>query len=123
MLIMTCIAAVAEKGRVWVLGDHQIDCGQNTFPKAWADSTRKWCFGWSGKGRLGQIIQHHLVLPDKDPPSKDLHIFLGQEFVPRLRVTLKEQGGLTRVNEVEEMDGFLLVGVGGRIFALDHAFY
>lgn len=76
-------------------------------------------FGYTWSYRYGQIIAHHLDLPDVEG---DEHAWVVTAFVPAMRAALAEHGFLKKENEREE-SGQLVLAVRNRVFLVesDHA--
>lgn len=120
---MTCIAAVAENGRVVMGGDSAgvddrlgIDAG--TEPKVWQAGPLM--FGAFGSFRVSQLLRWHLTIP---VPSLGVDPFeyLTGPLVNAMRESLTIGGALTTWQEdnTEAIDssGFL-IGFAGRVFEM-----
>lgn len=119
---MTCIAAIAHDGVVYMGGDSAMtsdwDIDQSTQPKVFHHG--RYLFGFTCSFRLGQILEH-VFQPPKPPKlprgsrAADLHAFMVGPFVNELRECLMS-AGYAKSDCGREEGGELLVGVGGRLF-------
>lgn len=75
--------------------------------------------GGAGSARTVQIA-HYIFKPPK--PKGDVFVFMVTKFAASLRACMKKHGGETWEEEVELMDGRLLVGYGGRLFEIDRRY-
>lgn len=113
---MTCIAAIAEEGRVWIGADSAGVSGWSLTiqrnPKVFRNG--QFLFGFTDSFRMGQLLAYALVPPER---SADVTIerFMATTFVDAVRVTLKE-GGYARKEHDAETAGTFLVGYQGRLF-------
>ncbi len=124
---MTCIAAWIQDGTVWIGSETARGQGGEIIvsptPKVWCREKEDitWVFGFAGMGRVRQICELEIDLPDECPPGNPLQ-FLVTQFIPRLRESLKKGGGLKIDNQIESMDGVLLIGLRGELFEVDSVF-
>ncbi len=76
--------------------------------------------GFTSSFRMGQIIQHHVALPDH-PRGVPTFDWMVREFVPAVRKALKEHA-FTTVNNNVETGGSFLVAYRNRIYTIDGDF-
>jgi hypothetical protein len=116
---MTCIAGIAQTGRVYLGGDSAAvdDWGRiqtRAEPKVF--EKLGYAIGYTDSFRLGQLLRHKFD-PPKFSRRKDILSFLCNDFVDSLRECLDSGGYATR-SEGRESGGTFLVGVGGRLFKI-----
>jgi hypothetical protein len=130
---MTCIAAIAHKGTVWMGGDKlRIGAGNGlkrhfVEPKVWRKTIAgvSWIFGHTGDSALAQIFEHVCAFPQASAPQgQALTGFLVREWLPLIRKALQERGELGKHKEdsTDKFASSLLIGIHGRILVLDGAF-
>lgn len=115
---MTCIAGVAQNGKV-VIGGDSAGLGGWTLTvradvKVWA--TDGWVFGFTSSFRMGQVLRWNLNLPPVG--DKPLDAYMATTFIDAVRGALKESGWLKIENNREE-GGAFLVGTSGRLFCVE----
>ncbi|MFB7273986.1 hypothetical protein [Streptomyces sp. NPDC056244] len=114
---MTVIVGLVHKKRVYLGGDsagvagHQITVRRD--PKVFTNGP--YAMGFTTSFRMGQLLQHAFKVPR---PKGDLDRFMVTTFVNALRTCLKD-GGWARKESEQEQAGTFLVGVRGRLFAID----
>lgn len=117
---MTCIAALAHRGRVWIGGDSaSSDAYWHIAPVQQPKVFRvgEMVIGNAGSWRICQLLQHKLTLPPID--AKNVEGWLVTKFIDAVREALKAGGVAKKENEVEE-GGVFLVGLRGRLYRADH---
>jgi ATP-dependent protease HslVU (ClpYQ) peptidase subunit len=116
---MTCIAAVAQGGRVWMGGDTAGVAG-------WDVSTRRdekvfrigeAVVGFTTSFRMGQLLRYRLTLPPA-PAGEELARYMATEFIDAVRDCFRE-GGWAKKNAEQEEGGTFLIGLRGRLFQVD----
>lgn len=114
---MTCIAAVAHDGKVYMGGDSAGVGGYDLTVRADAKVFRNgpFVFGFTTSFRMGQLLRHALTAPR---PEGDLERFMCTTFVDAVRECLKA-GGYASTHHDTESGGTFLVGVSGRLFQID----
>jgi len=130
---MTCVVALTNGTDVWMGGDaagidddhaYDIRSTPKVFRRYSESKNTQWLFGFSGNFRIGQLIEHSLVLPD--PPNlhpKALKGFVIREVVKRLRDCLSENKALISKGGAVTMDDtMILIGVAGFIFLIEPEF-
>jgi len=119
---MTCIAAVANNGRVYMGGDSAgitddsvLSLGIGTETKIWENGGI--LFGCCGSFRLSQILRWQMSIPQYNTSSEPLEYLTGI-FMTSMRDSLREHGNLLTMDEdsTENIDGGILLGFGGRVF-------
>lgn len=113
---MTCIAAVAHKGNVWMGADSAGVAGLalavRRDPKIYR--VGKFLFGFTSSFRMGQLLGYKFT-PPAHHSEWDAERYMTTVFIDALRDTLKA-GGYARTEHGEETAGEFLVGYMGRIF-------
>lgn len=114
---MTCIAGVTHNGHVYLAGDSAGLSGWSltvrTDPKVF--HVGEFVFGFTSSFRMGQVLAHGFT-----PPviKGDLYTYMVTEFVDELRAAFKA-AGIAKEKNGEESCGQFLVGVKGRLFAIE----
>lgn len=115
---MTCIAAVAENGNVWMGCDSAGVAGLTLKvrkdPKIYR--VGEFLFGFTSSFRMGQLLGYKF-LPPPQAEETCIEQYMATDFVDKLRETLKD-GGYARDKDGEELGGTFLVGYRGRIFRI-----
>jgi len=113
---MTCIAAIAHGGKVYMGGDSAAADDNLHIVSSRKESKvfikDKFIIGFAGSFRFGKVVQHSFEPPT--PKNYDnLDKFLNTEFVDVLRDACE----LAKVDPSSEEDSSeMLVGIGGRLF-------
>ncbi|WP_075595101.1 Ntn hydrolase family protein [Novacetimonas hansenii] len=119
---MTCVAAIAIKGEVHMMGDSAgvagLDLSLRTDRKVFRVGTV--IMGFTSSFRMGQLLQYNLSVP-RYHPDMDLFAYMVTAFIPAVRDCLKS-GGYTRIDNNEEHGGCFLVGIKGRLFQVQSDF-
>lgn len=116
---MTCIVAAIEDGRI-VMGADSAGSDGYTIrsrkdPKIY--EVGLFMFGFTTSFRMGQLLGHAFVAPDRDP-RMTTEKFMVTTFIDAVRACLKAGGYASQSNSVEA-GGTFLVGYEGRIFRVD----
>jgi hypothetical protein len=131
---MTISAALVDAGVTWMGSDSAattMDGDREVLknPKVFAKRDTKgtlWLIGWSGDYRLGQLVEHALILPNvlNGLNGNPLLGFLVNEFVKDYRRCLRENGAMAenQKNHREKAPGELIVGINGEIFTVSKYF-
>lgn len=119
---MTCVVAVVHDGRV-LMGADSAGSGDYTIrsrkdPKIY--EVGAFMFGFTSSFRMGQLLGHAFVAPDRDP-RVSTEKFMATTFVDAVRYCLKS-GGYSSVSNGVEHGGVFLVGYEGRVFRIDSDF-
>jgi ATP-dependent protease HslVU (ClpYQ) peptidase subunit len=114
---MTCIVGLRDSGQVWIGGDSASVTDHTIGVRAdgkvfWTGS---YLIGFSTSFRMGQLLQHKLVLPE--PPPEGLAAFMVTDFAEAVRECFRS-GGFARSDAGSEIGGHFLVGVRDRLFHL-----
>jgi len=123
----TCIVALKHGDKVYLGGDSaatneslkiSIRKDPKVFVKDDADENT-WLFGFTSSYRMGQLIQHVLVLPiiDRKKDEKDLLGYMVRKFIPALQKCLRE-GGYETKKEERTTGGTFIVAVKGEVFKI-----
>ncbi|CAM3463178.1 hypothetical protein G4177_06195 [Corallococcus sp. ZKHCc1 1396] len=117
---MTCIAAVAHRGRVVIGGDSAgvggYELSVRRDPKVFRNGP--FVIGFTTSFRMGQLLEHAFTPPPVPTRRGALERYLVVDFVDALRGVLTERGWARKQNGQEE-GGTFLVGVSGRLFRID----
>jgi ATP-dependent protease HslVU (ClpYQ) peptidase subunit len=114
---VTCIVGLEDGDRVWMGADSlSADGYTKTIRRDPKIFTRgPYLIGFSGSYRVGQLLRWSIN--DTGPqPGDDLAEFMVTSFVEDVRLVLKD-GGITLRGG--EMPGTFLIGICGRLFAVD----
>lgn len=114
---MTCIAAVVDKGLVYMGGDSAAISGWDLAIRRAAKVFRNghYLIGYTTSYRMGQILQHAFVPPA--PPDGNLSAFMCTRFVDSLRDVFKAAGYAKKESDQESAGNFL-VGIRGHLFQI-----
>lgn len=118
---MTCVVGIAEKGVVYMGGDSiAIDAGGYAMhvretPKVFRNGP--FLIGCAGSFRMADTIRYRFA-PHLPTLSEDLHAYMATTFVDALRETCKAHAVSSVENNVEEVDGEIIVGIYGRLFVI-----
>jgi hypothetical protein len=122
---MTCIVGLAQDGKVYIGADSAGVAGYSITARADGKVFRRgpYVLGFAGSFRMGQLLRYSVELPI--PPAglsdDDLDAFMVVNFVEAVRAAMTE-GGYTRIKDGREEGGCFLVGIHGRLFAIDSDF-
>lgn len=112
---MTCIAAIAQNGKVYMGGDsaaadensHLVSTRKE--PKVFIKNN--YIIGYAGSFRFGKLVEHTFVPPK--PNFDNLDKFFNTIFIDSLR----EYCDAGKVDPTSEDDSSeMLIGIGGRLF-------
>lgn len=113
---MTCIAAVAHEGNVWMGADSAGVAGLSLAvrrdPKVFR--VGDFLFGCTSSFRMTQLLQYKFS-PPQHHSEWDCERYMSTAFIDAVRDTLKA-GGYARSDNGAEVAGEFLVGYRGRIF-------
>lgn len=119
---MTCIAAVAHEGSVYMGGDSAGVSDDSVYSLGIGAESKIWekdgiLFGAAGSFRVSQVIRWQTNVPQYNPTAEPLEYLTGS-LITSIRDTLREHGALITWEEesTESIDGSLLVGFQGRVF-------
>lgn len=119
---MTCIAAIADGGQVFMGADTAASYEDDTRSVSRADEKIFWkgplLIGFCGSFRMAQVIRYCFTPPPLPKKSGDITGYLAGKFSQALRKAL-ESAGLLASGEVVELPGNLLIGYKGQIYEID----
>jgi ATP-dependent protease HslVU (ClpYQ) peptidase subunit len=117
---VTCVVGVVHKGQVYVGGDCAGSNGWQLVLRRDAKVFRNGAYviGFTTSFRMGQVLRHAFKPPPPPRRRSALERFMAVDFVDALRATLKEAGWAHQENGAER-GGCFLVGVSGRLFAVE----
>lgn len=114
---MTCIIGLVHDSAVYIGGDSagvgSYDLTVRADPKVFRNGP--YLMGFTSSFRMGQLLQY-AELPEVD--GSDLHRFMATTFINAVREVLKSGGYAKKENDREE-GGTFLVGIRGRLFAVE----
>ncbi|MDH6435597.1 ATP-dependent protease HslVU (ClpYQ) peptidase subunit [Streptomyces sp. SAI-144] len=114
---MTVIVGLVHRKRVHLAGDsagvggYQLTIRRD--PKVFTNGP--YVFGFTTSFRMGQLLHHAFQPPH---PEGDLNRFMATTFINAVRTCLKD-GGWARKDAEQEQAGNFLVGIHGRLFAIE----
>jgi ATP-dependent protease HslVU (ClpYQ) peptidase subunit len=118
---MTCIVGVAKDGKVYLGGDSAgvsgLDITIRKDKKVFTNG--EFVMGFTSSFRMGQILQYEFKPPEVT--KDDMMEFMVCDFVPAIRQCFKEHG-YSKIESNREVGGTFLVGVRGRLFAIQGDF-
>ena len=77
--------------------------------------------GYVGSFRMGQVLEHHLVVPSHPEGESDL-TYLVTRFIEAVRGTLRDKGVMA-IERHKESGGQFLVGYRGRLYSISSDFH
>ena len=115
---MTCIAAIAEKGKVFIGADSAGVSGMDVIIRADEKVFKngECLFGFTSSFRMGQLLRYKFKIPNK-PDKMSNKIFMNTLFIDGVRKCLKE-GGYAKVSDNREKGGVFIVGYKGNIYSI-----
>ena len=121
---MTCIAAVIDKGIVY-MGADSVGAEVETYhtlprkdPKVFL--RKSFIFGFTDSFRMGQLLAHKLEIP-RLPEDGVSHKWMCTEFIDNVRTCL-QKGGWEKKKEERESGGTFLVGIAGHLYVIEADF-
>ena len=116
---MTCIAAIAEKGKVYVGADsagvYKLDIVIRADEKVFKNG--ECLFGFTSSFRMGQLLRYKFKIPDK-PSKMNEDVFINTLFIDGIRKCLKD-GGYAEIDNNQEKGGEFIVGYKGGIYHIE----
>ena len=118
---MTCVAAYKTMGGVWMGADSAGVSGYGLCVRKDRKVFRNgpMLFGFTSSFRMGQILRHSFIIPDRGRASVDR--YMHTTFIDAVRDALASGGYRRKTNE-EEHGGEFLVAYAGRIFHIQEDF-
>lgn len=115
---MTCIAGVAENGKVWIGGDSAGISGWALRARADEKVFRKkgMLFGFTTSFRMGDLIRFAFMPPAQTVKQGDRE-YLCTTFIDALRDCFKD-GGYRKSDQGVESGGTFLLGYRGRLYMI-----
>ena len=112
---MTCIAAIAEGGKVYMGADSATMQGWDLRPSGWGKilKTDHYIIGSCGDAKIQSLLRYRVIYPE---PDSELDRFMATDFLDALRTAFKDAGYMKIENSVEGMGGSLVVGCRGRLY-------
>ena len=116
---MTAVAAVVQRGRIWVgadsagssFGSLTIRADEKVF------QVGEYLYGICGSFRLRDLLRYSF-----DPPKRvgrDLDRFMATTYINALRHSLSDGGFLKKEHNVEEIDASFIVGIRGSLYTVE----
>ena len=117
---MTCIAAIAHKGKVWMCGDSagsdaSLSIQTRTDPKVFEKG--EFLIGIAGSFRMGNLLRFKFHPPAPVEGEEEFE-FICTSFLDAVRLCFIENGYAQKENNVEVIDGLFLVGWRGCIYCI-----
>jgi ATP-dependent protease HslVU (ClpYQ) peptidase subunit len=113
---MTCIIGLENGGVVWMGGDSAGTAG-NMHQRVRRDKKvfvrGEFLFGFCGSFRMGQLLKHKLVLPEKQQGGNDVS-YMVNEFVTSVRNCLEEEN--KNLSDEDKLTPYFLVGYRGKLY-------
>lgn len=126
---MTCIAAIAQNGTVYMAADGAASDEKSGWILARKDpkvfKVGQYGIAFVDSFRMGQILQYNWT-PPKYAPTKTnsgLDKFMRTKFVDSVKDAFRAQGFGSQVSGQEDEGGVFIIGVEGRIFTMDEDFH
>ena len=112
---MTCIAGIAQDGKVTMGADSASASGWDMRATALPKVFRKgpMLIGYTSSFRMGQLLRHKLVLPEQEAEDDLQYMVVG--FIEAARKCLSD-GGYTEIENNQEEGGEFLVGYKGVLY-------
>lgn len=119
---MTCIAAIAEKGKVYIGADSAgvADWDMNIRADEKVFKNGECLFGFTSSFRMGQLLRYKFKIPDK-PQNMTDKVFINTLFIDEIRKCLKD-GGYMKITDNREKGGEFIVGYNGNIYQIQNDF-
>lgn len=119
---MTCIIGLEHEGKVYIGGDAAGADGwtQRSYANPKVFRLGDLLIGYSSSFRMGQLLQHSLIVPQHSESDTDERYLVGM-LIPAIRDTLKT-GGFARVDSNVESGGFFLVGYHSKLYEVQQDF-
>jgi ATP-dependent protease HslVU (ClpYQ) peptidase subunit len=122
---MTCIAAVAEGGLVWMGGDGRSTSGWDIYQQRQPKVFRvgDLVAGSSGSRRMHQLVQRGLAEGlERHEDGASTFDYLVACVVPVIRRCLADGGCLKTIDGVAEFEGAVLIGCRGGLYVVSSDF-
>lgn len=119
---MTCIAALVEKGKVYMGADSAGVAGYSIRVRSDSKVFRtggdpEMLIGVCGSFRVRDLLRYSF-----DPPAintEDLTAYMVREFVEAVRVLMHNAGVAVKEDNVEDIPAAFIVGFQGRLFTIE----
>lgn len=127
---MTCIAAIAQNGVVYMAADHAASDEKTGWiiirkdPKVF--KVGQYGIAFTDSFRMGQILQYSWTPPKYSPTKTNsgLTKFMQTKFVESVKDAFRAYGyGSVSQSGVEDEGGIFIIGVEGRIFVMEDDFH
>ncbi|MGZ4663611.1 MAG: hypothetical protein ACXV5Q_00795 [Frankiaceae bacterium] len=118
---MTCIVGIESAEGVLIGGDSAGVGGWSLTLRAddKVFTRGAYAFGFTSSYRMGQLLRYTGTL--SEPDHWDVDRFMVATFVPEVRTILRD-GGWIASKEGRDVGGMFLVGIVGRLYAIDSDF-
>lgn len=125
---VTCIAAVADGGIVYMGGDSAGITDDSVLSLGIGSESKIWekdgiLFGCCGSFRMSQVLRWQMNVPQYNPDAEALDYLTGS-LITAMREALREHGNLITLQEdsTELISGGVLLGFCGRVFEIYNDF-
>lgn len=119
---MTCIAGIAQDGKVWIGADSaaagEWDIRVTALRKVFR--RKQFLVGYTTSFRMGQLLQYRLDVREQESSKEDLE-YLVLDFIPQVRECLKS-GGFMKIESNKEAGGIFLLGYRGKLYKVHSNF-
>lgn len=119
---MTCIAGIAQDGKVWIGGDSAGVAGYALTVRADEKVfvSGEFVYGFTSSFRMGDLLRYAFSPPEQTSKQCD-RAFLVTSWVDALRACLKA-GGFAKIENGVERGGTFLVGYRGHLYEVNGDF-
>jgi ATP-dependent protease HslVU (ClpYQ) peptidase subunit len=122
---MTCIAALVEKGKVYMAADSAATGGWSqcirSDGKMFAVSDDM-LLGVCGSLRVRDLLKYKLPSLRYDPKQSDVTHFIVTDFVEAMRQCLRDGGACHSENGIDSFEGAVLIAFRGKLYEIDNDF-
>lgn len=117
---MTCIAAIKEKGKVYIGADSAGVGGYNLWLRADEKVFINGSFimGFTSSFRMGQLLRYNLSVQEQTSTQSDVK-YMTTTFIDAVRKCLKD-GGYSKIDNNRESGGTFIVGYKGNIYMIEN---
>lgn len=127
---MTCIAAIAQNGIVYMAADHAASDDKSGWIMSRKDpkvfKVGQYGIAFTDSFRMGQILQYSWTPPKYTPTKTNAGLtkFMQTKFVDSVKDAFRAHGyGTVSVPGAEDEGGIFLIGIEGRIFTMEDDFH
>jgi ATP-dependent protease HslVU (ClpYQ) peptidase subunit len=121
---MTCIVGLEDNGHVYIGGDSagvDDDFGMETRLDRKVFKRHNMVIGFSGSFRIGQVLEHSLVIPEHPKDKSDMSYLVG-DFVDAVRECCKIKGCIKQSSTTDTSEANFLMGYKSRLYTVHEDF-